>query len=564
MSEGKVGASRGADGEALGAPATKDLKTTVCAGGGEGSNTGSSALGLVGHASPPGGSGPEHLPHLNSLPVWLVHLILRHSSIAVLPGVAGASKKLAAAVERAPDTFWKSIALQEFPAVVSRGERFRAKEPCERKDDTMYTLEPKEGERKPGLRYDKITFRNLADSSVGAEAWRLGLESCLRVGDEVGAGGGTCIITHITTTTAVVTTTTTTTTTSLPSSSTSSTSTSSASSSSSSSSRSPRQHAGQIAGVTWRGLVKQHRLSDDVGGGGARAVRMPGHSGGKVDRMKCLWSFTFRPDGDSDPVVFAAFPERLHVFDGYRLKFTIPKAVAPAFRSVHEAADAGGMPIRLDTNVYPQMEDVALVNCSDGSLCRTATAKPSGGVGGGGKPAGVLERRLAHHLVEPHREHRWQNWKDDHETGGNVGSRFGEIPLGPIRIDKTVGWNMVRMTVDKTEYELSDDWGQFDDGYGNDGDIIDEYGHRQREKTVRYVQEVNLDLDVQGDNCFLVLTARQSKSGATAFTTSEGMSPPSWEQVTLEGFESTCLLKKWALARGAGQAIVRPTWCPYQ
>jgi hypothetical protein len=44
--------------------------------------------------------------------------------------------------------------------------------------------------------------------------------------------------------------------------------------------------------------------------------------------MKCLWSFTFRPDGDSDPIVFAAFP----VHHGDWLEFTIPKAIAPAFR----------------------------------------------------------------------------------------------------------------------------------------------------------------------------------------------------------------------------------------
>jgi hypothetical protein len=100
------------------------------------------------------------------------------------------------------------------------------------------------------------------------------------------------------------------------------------------------------------------------------------------------------------------------------------------------------------------MEDVALVNCTDGSLCRTATAKPSGGViGGGGKPAGVLERRLAHHHVEPHRERRWQNWKDEHESGDNVRDRFGEIPLGPIRIDKTVGFNRLEHGKDDRRQE---------------------------------------------------------------------------------------------------------------
>ena len=292
---------------------------------------------------------------------------------------------------------------------------------------------------------------------------------------------------------------------------------------------------------------------------------MPRHSGGKVDRTKCLWSFTFRPDGDSDPVIFAAFPVVQHRGGTNGLHFKIPEGVAPAFRSVHEAAEAGGMPIRLDTNVYPQMEDVALVDCSDGSLCRTAMAKRGGRVGG------VLERRLAHHLVEPHREHRWQSWKDEHESGNSGGSRFGEIPLGPIRIDKTVGWNMVRMTVDKTEYELSNDYGEFDDGYGDDGPIVDEYGRRRRERTVRYVHELNLDLDVQGDNCFLVLTARQSKSGATASDSCEGVHTPFWTQVSLlESGSLACsasstsgFLDKWASARGAGQAIVCPTWCMY-
>jgi hypothetical protein len=292
-----------------------------------------------------------------------------------------------------------------------------------------------------------------------------------------------------------------------------------------------------------------------------------------VDRTKCLWSFTFRPDGDSDPVVFAAFPVVQHRGGTNGLHFKIPESVAPAFRSVHEAAEAGGMPIRLDTSVYPQMEDVALVDCSDGSLCRTAVAKRSGGVGGGGKPAGVLERRLAHHLVEPHREHRWQRWKDEHDSGDSDGSSFSMSvdPLSNIRIDKTVGWNMVRMT--ETESDLSDEYGEFAEygGYDDyDAPIVDEYGRRRR--TVHYVHELNLDLDVQGDNCFLMLTARQSKSGAKASDSCEGVHTPFWTQVSL--LESGSLagsasstrgfLDKWTSARGAGQAIVHPTWYMYE
>ena len=118
-----------------------------------------------------------------------------------------------------------------------------------------------------------------------------------------------------------------------------------------------------------------------------------------------------------------------------------------------------------------------------------------------------------------------------------------------------------------------------DDGYGGyDESCMDEFGRsmgggRQRERTVTYVHELNLDLDVRGDNCFLVLTARQSKSGAKALSTSEGVSTPSWEQVSLEELPSSyvhttttspCFLEKWASARGAGHAIVRPTWCPYE
>jgi len=124
---------------------------------------------------------------------------------------------------------------------------------------------------------------------------------------------------------------------------------------------------------------------------------------------------------------------------------------------------------------------------------------------------------------------------------------------------------MVRMTIDKTESDVYDDDDSDDNDHSDDNDD-DEL--KFRERTVSYVYELNLDLDVQGDNCFLVLTARQSKSGANAFTrftTSKGVSPPSWEQVSLgTDLGSPKLLKKWTYARGAGHAIVCPTWCPYQ